>query len=89
MAKTGGNVTGAQFPCCGHCDYPGCPDWHPWHDTRCWRCLKELLCTHSETSGRQRQRDDLSVLPAITEIRDEFFKYVEALDVTANVKGWQ
>lgn len=40
-----------NFPCCEHCQYPGCPPWTE-HQVRCWRCLTGRLTglckTHAE-----------------------------------------
>jgi hypothetical protein len=82
-------VSERMFPCCGHCEYPGCPQWRPWHDIRCWRCLKELLCTHSENTRQPVQMDGYYRWPTITETQDEFIKFVEALDAAAYTRSGQ
>jgi hypothetical protein len=64
-----------SFPCCVHCQYPGCPDWNQSHEIRCWRCLKDLCVTQREEFkvGDPRRID---VMKAIEELRE----YLEEID---------
>lgn len=39
------------FPCCRHCQFPGCPEWKKFHYVRCWKCLKDL-CTEYRDDDR-------------------------------------
>jgi hypothetical protein len=36
------------YPCCQHCQFPGCPEWNKAHEVRCWRCLSSLCNTHRD-----------------------------------------
>lgn len=85
-------VSGDVFPCCCHCEYPGCPEWNPWHDVRCGRCLRELLIAHREESGSRwmtTNEPGWRRVLTVTEMQDEFVKYVESLDASASTKGGQ